>query len=332
MEIERNTGLITKEDLNFVKRLFLKNILWLILLPVLAGLFGLFYGFKQTKEYGASSQLLLNSSETYDYQEQINKNIGYHSLYSDITNQMRLIQSYDLVSEVLDSLDFGVSYFNEGKIRTTELYKQSPFKVIVEEAESSEFKKVYEKPIYLYILNENSFRLESEIGISGEYKFDENIPFKGSFIVIEKAYDFTEKGAEQMKGSTHYFVIHSKNNLINKYKSGITVENVEGTTILKASSKDRMQQKAAIFLDSLTTIYQRNSIKNESAVKERTLFYIKQQLDSTRVKLNQSQNQIRNYKDSASILNLEKEESIIFTRLINYESELKQEEILFLKT
>src|SRR6476620_11824964 len=70
-----------------------------------------FYTYKLPDIYGAKSQILLKSDQTYDYQSQIYKGIGFYQPYQDNSNQIRVITSNDLIQKALLKLKFNVSYF-----------------------------------------------------------------------------------------------------------------------------------------------------------------------------------------------------------------------------
>ena len=62
-----------------------------------------------TEVYAAETQILLRNNETYNYQDNIYKNIGYLAVYGDISNQKRVLSSYDLVQRALSKVDFKIS-------------------------------------------------------------------------------------------------------------------------------------------------------------------------------------------------------------------------------
>jgi capsular exopolysaccharide synthesis family protein len=327
MKKQDASQLITKEDLSFVRRLFLKNIFWLVLIPIVFFLIGWIYSYKQVEEFGASAQVLLKTGETNDFEKQVNRGVGYASMYSDITNQTRLVQSYDLVGEVIDDLDFDVSYFIEGRLRTSEQYHTTPFTIDLVSVSDGNFNAVYESPIYLSIIDSKQVELKSNIGLNGVYEFGEDIPLNGGVIKVNKDFDFNDDRAKLMSETVYFIKVHSRKSLINKFKSRMTVNNIEGTTILTVNVKDQLSVKATLFLDSLIHKFSRNSMKNEFEIKAKTLFYINEQLNSTRSNMDTSQIKLQKFKDSASILNLEKEELNYFEQMVEYEGKLLAEKL-----
>ncbi|RMG76210.1 MAG: hypothetical protein D6707_12580, partial [Bacteroidetes bacterium] len=142
--MEKNKSLIDLSDIRKLFKIIFKNWYLLLGLPIVAAVIANLYTHRLTDYYGAKSQILLKSQEVYDYQSQMFRSLGYYEAYQDVTNQIRVITSYDLIDETLKKTDFEVSYFIEGRIKTTEFFRGMPFRVEVKNLSSS----LYETPIY----------------------------------------------------------------------------------------------------------------------------------------------------------------------------------------
>ena len=103
--------LIELKDILFIWRLFTKNFLIILLVPVLSYMIGYVYTYRLPNVYGSSCQLLLKSNDTYDYQESIYKGLGAYGIYTDTQNHMRMLTSKDIIGEVVDRMNIEVSYF-----------------------------------------------------------------------------------------------------------------------------------------------------------------------------------------------------------------------------
>ena len=115
------SGAIDTEDLIPILKFVSKN--W-ILVPIFcstAFVMAYFQRHKLPDIYGASAEILLKSNDSYNYQSKIYSSVGYYSVLQDINNQKRAIKSKDLIGRVIDKLDFNVSYFIVGRIRTAQV-------------------------------------------------------------------------------------------------------------------------------------------------------------------------------------------------------------------
>jgi len=113
-------NLFDVDDLKMVWRLISKNLLILILIPTFCAFISYFYTHKLTQIYGAKTQVLLKQGEIYDYQNPLYKGLGYYGVYGDISNQIRVLQSHDLIQKAIEKLNFKISYYIIGRIKTTE--------------------------------------------------------------------------------------------------------------------------------------------------------------------------------------------------------------------
>ena len=53
-------------------------------------LIGYLYNHKQKQIFSSKIEILLNSSETYNYQEGLNSKLGYYNYFADLANQKRI--------------------------------------------------------------------------------------------------------------------------------------------------------------------------------------------------------------------------------------------------
>ena len=128
----KKQAIVSQKDLNLIFRI-LKTNWWvpLVILPIFYAI-GAFYVFRLTNVFQASTEFLLKVNDTY-YQNNVLNDQNFYSYgsYVDNLNEQRIIQSYDLSSQVVDKLlkDIQVSYFIVGKVRTTEQFKNIPINI-----------------------------------------------------------------------------------------------------------------------------------------------------------------------------------------------------------
>ncbi|MBK7102963.1 MAG: hypothetical protein IPH63_14435 [Flavobacteriales bacterium] len=122
-------SIVDAKDLRYFVRIASKNWYFVVVALVLSAVLSYLYSYKLPDIYGASTQILLKDQDSYDYQNQMFRGLGYVQSYSDIVNQKRVLTSYDLVDRTLDKLDFDISYYIVGRFKTSEVYGTLPFVV-----------------------------------------------------------------------------------------------------------------------------------------------------------------------------------------------------------
>ena len=308
--------LVETKDLVFIWKLILKNIAILIFIPVLAYIVGYVYTYRLTDVYGSKVQLLLKSNDTYDYQDQIYKGLGAYGAYMDLQNQMRIIQSNDFIGEIIDKIDVNTSTSIIGRLKKKEVFETLPFKseiIVINPG-------LYEKSMHLKIINNTDYTvsyLKGENEIKRAYKFDSLFINEDFTIKLVKQYSFDENNSNVIE-PIYEFICHSRNNLIGRYRSGISIENVQYTSILEITALDDIQKRGKRFLDTLTTVYIDFSKRNQLEVNQNTLENIEKQIDTISKFIIEKEIELLEYKDNNAILHLSKEENEYFNKYLEY--------------
>lgn len=309
--------LIETKDLLFVWRLFLKNIGFIVLLPLLAYGIAYVYTYRLTNIYGAKSELLLKSNETYDYQDPIYKGLGAYGIYMDVQNQIRILNSRDLIGEVIDKLKISTSYYIVGRIKKVEVFETLPFLSEVTVLNEN----VYEAPIKITILDTEQYQLSymsGENSLTVVHNFDSDLFLPDFTLNLKRRYFFDQSNLGSLKSSDYELVFHSRNYLISKYQSSLTVENIEHTSVLQLNVQDELAQRAVYYLDTMAHTYVEYSKRIQLEVNENTLDNIQKQIDTLSGLIAEKENELLSFKDQNAILNLTKEEDDFFIEYVSY--------------
>ncbi|WP_027420660.1 exopolysaccharide transport family protein [Crocinitomix catalasitica] len=309
--------LIELKDLTFIKNIFLKNLWIILLLPPLGYLAGYVYTYRLTNIYGAKTELLLKSNETYDYQDKIYQGLGAYGVYMDVQNQIRILRSRDLVGEVIDKLDFTTSYYIVGRIKKVEVFEGLPFKAEINVLNQ----QLYEKEIEIEILDLESYRISYEYAgeiYTKEHLFNKVVTTTDYELKLSPQYGFSEKNIETLKRSKYALVFHSRDRLIGQYQSRLSIKNIEYTSVLELSVQDELKKRAKVYLDTFANTYVDYSKRIQLEVNENTLDNIQKQLDTLNVFIRATENELLHFKDENAILNVAKEEIEFFEEYLSY--------------
>lgn len=312
--------LMDAKDLLFIWRMIIKNISFIIVIPLIAYGIGYIYTYRLTNIHGARAELLLKSNDTYDYQDPIYKGLGAYGVYMDVQNQIRILNSRDLIGEVIDKINIGTSYFVVGRIKKVEVFETLPFK--------SEAKvlneQMYEKPVQVEIIDASSYRLTYEVNgqtVREIYPFNQKIQNSDFILQLKTRYQLDAENIDEVKASNYEIVFHSRNYLINKYQSSLEIENIEHTSVIALNITDELANRAIVYLDTLTQSYVDYSERIQLEVNENTLENIQKQIDTVSVLIKKKESELLLYKDENAILNIDKEEDDFFLEYIAFTKE-----------
>ncbi|UTW63942.1 AAA family ATPase [bacterium SCSIO 12741] len=235
------------------------------------------------------------------------------SLYEDfdlfshsnkIAAEVEVLKSPMLVQKALETLDFEVSYFRVGKVRTSELYLHTPFLVEY----SGMASEAYDRFFDLYLNQDSTFTLVFAPG-----GVERRVTGKLNTPVIDPLFQFTVKlnqelftDKEQIDWADHFrFKIHSKE-FISEHLVGdnLDVSAIDkDIAILRVSYRSEVPEKAAAFVNALSESYVRDYVENRTQAAGRTVRFIENQLAKVENELKESESALEKYRLQNNIIN-----------------------------
>jgi capsular exopolysaccharide synthesis family protein len=320
-------GIVEVGDLRNILRIVSKNWYFVAIALLVSAVLSYLYSYKIPNVYGATTQILLKDKESYDYQNQVYKSIGFVNAYGDIVNQKRVLTSYDLIDRTLDKLDLEVSYFIIGRFKTTEIYSNLPFTVEMQVLNPA----LYEKPIDMRILDQRRFSVSYD---AGQGVVTKTFPFNtdnadGDFTLrINLKVDLRPSNIGNYVASEYRFVRHDRARQVAKYAKVLEVENLPYTSVLQVTVEDQVADRAKMFLDTLSSEYIKYTLQGDFDINQNTLNYIDKQLEEVTGILNQYEDDLQEFLRSKNILDLDKENSQYFNQLVSLDAQKRQYELM----
>lgn len=327
--MKKQSEIISRKDIVKVLVIFLSNWYLIFGIPALAYVGSYIYTHRIPDVFAAKCQVLLKSNETYDYQQQIYRGLGFTSKYAsyeETASQMRVITSSGLIEEVLEKVPLNVSYYIVGRLKITEVYKHLPFQVFSDDRSSA----YSGMPFEMKIIDLNRYELSYEVaGVSKVkvHQFGEVVLDDGLYLRIEKQPNLNEVSIGNLSQIKYMFKVFKNRSLISRLKSSIAVKNIDYTSIVEITLKDEIAQRAEEVLDTLAKIYVQNTVANKTEINENTLGYIDRQLNEVIGIINEIEAEIETFKESKAILNLTKEEDTYFGRLVDLDNQKRELEL-----
>ncbi|NNK81033.1 MAG: hypothetical protein HKO93_06015, partial [Flavobacteriales bacterium] len=323
----QKSNIITVEDLRTVQKFLGKNWYLLLLIPLFFALVAYFYTHRLPEIYGAKTEILLKSGEEYDYQSQVYSSLaGFYSNYADITNQKRVLTSYDLVSKVLEKLDFDITFYVVGRVKTIPGTSLEPVDVDIEILND----RLYGKRIDFRILDTESYELSYEMGDenrSSIHNFDKEEISEAYRIKVNKKNGFYEEDISDLVRNHYQIEVNDINRLVSKFRSNLAIENVQYTSILAVTLENELEDRAKVFLDTLASVYIDYTIEKQIQLNDNTIQYIDLQISSVQEILDSIETEMELYMAANAILDLKREEEKYFNELVKYETSVKSLEL-----
>jgi capsular exopolysaccharide synthesis family protein len=317
----KNSGIVSAGDLKSIGRIVTKN--WYIPVISIAICFGAgyLYSYKLTDIFAAKTQILLHSNNDVNPSSIIGETFyGGSQSFIDNTNETRVIRSYDLIKTVLERVDFNVSYFLVGRIKTMEVFDGMPFRVKVLNINPG----LYEQQMKFKITDKDHFRItylkagkeENRIG-----SFDKEFTEADFRLLVTRVNNFNNSPVETLKGMNYLMQIHNPANQVYQFQANLEVKTPDFTNILEITMQDVIPERAVIFLDTLSKVYIENTMKSRLEMNANTMRYIDRQMGEVTGLLNSIEDTMQGFKEKHAILDLTREGNTYFNKMDTYDAE-----------
>lgn len=253
---------------------------------------------------------------------------------NNISNEIGILQSFSIKERTLNELEFfNVSYFNTGRVSTSELYTRTPFyveldydtlqtvgiKYMITFLDNNKYMlKTYEKrcPTYNYLKNENVGYIDIP-EYEGVYNLGEWIDngYNRFRVILNNNYD-----PDTNKESKLSFVINSKLSLASEM-SGLSISQIsKESSIIRLTLSGRNPQKITDYLNKLLEEYLERNLEQKNIVSENTVLFIDEQLIGIQDSLSKAELDLQSFQENNVFMDLSAQSQAIFANLKNIES------------
>ncbi len=285
-EIGPQVQSIDTEKLSAVIR---KNLVWIVLIFIAVNL-AAYLTIRYTKDlFESESEMKLDIKR--DATELGIKTYMEDQNVNQVSGEIEQIKSKIFFNQVLDSLDFEVSYYSLGKVLTDEMYKRSPFRIKASHINP----KHYDQPIYFDFLDNNEVSLRLKGAVSTRGSMGNPVEFDGTVLTITKTNYFTEND-----GNNYYFVLNSRKSLIEYLSKNIQVDplNFNANTI-RVSFRDHNAHKAYDVVNKIDSLYIVYSNQQKNLANKQKIEWLNNEL----VQVEEKMEGYENYFESFTLQN-----------------------------
>jgi len=218
---------------------------------------------------------------------------------SKIQSETSVIQSPSVILAAIRDLNYPISFYIEGRVRTSEIYPQKPLDIQTIQFDSLNF---YRDILTLKAINNTSFKLSYKTGvqeISKNYSFNTPITIGPTTFIIKSP------AAPLSSNTVYLFKFNMPEDFIGRVRGGLrTSEVVKNSNILLLQQTDANPQFAADVLNAIMKeylIYDRNR-KTQSATQ--MINFIDDQLKYLSGTVKGSEKSILEFKQKNKLMNV----------------------------
>jgi capsular exopolysaccharide synthesis family protein len=329
-------------DIKKIARLILRHwFLFAISIPLFLGGVYLIHRYTLPVYRGSVTMLFKNESEKMLQDINLMEGFGLSSEVRNIENQSFIIKSQKTIREVIDRLDFRISYYADGRFKDTELYHSAPFKIEIQENHP----QIIGIPIYIKQLDDGRFKVSAsaESGILHRYDRAATVGSAPSFsferivkpneIINHQNFSFRiVPDANNLRtGLGEYFIqFNSHQQLTSRYRSKVSVSNYrEGSSIVFIGVSGHNTSKIVAFLNVLSDVIVENNLERKNDMATRSLDFIQHQLKNVADTLNATQQKLMDFRKKNRFMIPSEFASRLAEEFIEKEKELKMLELKY---
>ena len=260
-----------------------------------------------TSTYRVSASLMVKDPQkSMTYADLIFENNANNSGIN-LTNELILLKSYQYVAATLADLDFDISYFKGGVIKTTELYGNSPIRLDVDHENSQSIP--YNQLIKVKILDQEHFEVvyNEENAYSGVFGQPQNI----------NGFAFTLRATQELLVSEELgFKVTSLDYLTRQYMGKLQIRPlVSNSSILEVFVVGNNPEKEIAFLNAFMRNISEINLKEKNLNHQKAIDFIDQQLAFNKDTLRDIETRLVDFKDKNNSIDLDAETSQMYQNI-----------------
>ena len=246
--------------------------------------------------YAAKATIIIKDEKKGNEESQLTESLDQLSSKKIVENEMEVIQSRKLMTDVINKLGLYAPIYEQHKYKTTSGYLVSPIIIRTPSPDSlaSHWEKIY------FTLNDNN----QEITLNGSLKYPinqiVNTPFGRLEFLPNKNFDGTISN-----GHKFYFLLMNARDFAQSLLANLKVESSSKlSSIIDLTCYDDVPKRAEDILNGLINAYGQSEIDEKDALAKNTLAMVEDRLASVSHDLDSIEKKVQQYKSSSAAVDI----------------------------
>ncbi|MHA7057482.1 GumC family protein [Aquimarina sp. M1] len=293
----------TKPSFNFREEIlkYVKKWYWFLLSISIFGTLAYLHIRYTIPQFNVSGTILISQEESVSESElSAFKDLGLlDDSKNKIENEIQIIKSRTLLTNVVNNLKLNVQYFTKGRVLEVENYPKSLVEINFLSADS--IVRTKSKNFRVLINSDTSFSfVDEEDKKLSDHSFGKTINTSIGDIVITP----NIKSIESNKGKVIDIKITPVNVVAQRYRNKLAVMTIgKGSSIVKLSLNDPVKEKAKDIINNLVEEYNKSTIENKKITSARTAGFINERLELISGDLSEVDDEAAGYKSKFGLTN-----------------------------
>ncbi|RZK35787.1 MAG: hypothetical protein EOO61_11385, partial [Hymenobacter sp.] len=210
---------------------------------------------------------------------------------SQLSGEVELIKSNLTYKRLKQVVPLDVNYYTQGTVLETELFGNSPFKVVYTISDAA----YYNRKFNIEYIDAKTYRLSVNVGadiLTGTYAFGQLVKLPGiSFSLISTT---TEENNESFSDTPYHFTLLEDNAITAYLDRNLTAEVINpSANTIQISFQDNNRLKAQRIVNALDSVYRDAKVARKQESTEKALAYLDQQLAANGINLAKAEDNLK---------------------------------------
>lgn len=309
--VQEKKGVSQSIDFYKIFKVFLSRWYWIAATVVIASCIAWLYLWYTPPIYQTGASLKLEDSNPSVSTG--NQMAAQNYNYTDkIQAESFTIRSNEVISNAVKTLDYKISYYLKGRVRTTELYPSVPFVIEIIKQDSMNFDRslyevnaVDEQHFNLYIADNDKQKTV--------YQYGQDINLGNMIFRVKDKIP---------ANSTYQFKFNSKEDFIGRAMGGLFIgEAARFTNVMSLSQTDGNAVFAADILNAIMREYVKYDIIQRRRSAKQTVDFIDNQLNFINTEAGKSGSNLANFKTQNKLVDMSSSTSMTVGKLSDFEKQ-----------
>lgn len=234
---------------------------------------------------------------------------------ANLQSERYIIQSRSLLLNAIRKLDYRISFYISGRVRTHDIYPKKPLQIDLLEFDSLNF---YQDVISFKPVDKNTFNLSWNVGgkeIAQIFKY--NTPVNIGPVA------FAIKYPGQMNPNTEYqFKFNIPENFLGRIRDGLRMnETAKNSNIVTIQQTDFNPQFATDILNAIMEEYLNYDRNQKTQSATQMIHFISDQLQYLSTEVKGSEQSLEKYKQNSGIMDVSSSASLALSKMSELESQ-----------
>ena len=233
---------------------------------------------------------------------------------NSLENEMGILRSKRLMTEVVKKLRLNTRYFLEGNIRTTEAYAEKPVEVQLLQVDE----EILQNKGSSFKITESGARglrlTNQETGEEIKALYGEPISLYFGTVVVNKLTDSTRSSLKVTPDFPVIVSFSSVENTTSRYRDAVQLNLTDkNSSLIELNLNDPVREKARDILDQLILEYNRQAIEDKNLVARNTARFIEDRLAIITGELDSVETGKEEFKESNRLTDIQAESQMYIT-------------------